>query len=204
MPRGEEVIAEGDIVGMIVPPEMRDQCRRFGRELYERKRGGDRHHRRADGSEVSIDANVNGKLAECAFYLRFEPWLQPPDFRITRENDRGIDFTLPSDETVDVKEMGRWGYEFNPLRFPLREKTPDGLTRAGWSADIGCMAWPRAEGAFLVGWIDKLAFLGLMQERNFGYGVRYTVPWRELEPIYSMPIWAEWATGGSVPRDTRA
>ena len=200
----EEVIEEADIVAIDVPLKMQAQCVCFGRELYERKRGGDQHHRRADGSAVSIAANVSGKLAECAFYLRFKPWVQPPDFRITRENDQGIDFTLPSEETVDVKEMGRWGYEFNPLRFPLEDETPEGLTRAGWTADIGCMAWPRPGGAFLVGWTDKLMFLGQMKRNNFGYGERHTVPWRDLESISSMPIWAEWADGGSVPRDTRA
>jgi hypothetical protein len=184
------MLTKRDLVPIEVPSYYVPICNDFGERLYRKKKANDRHHYR-DNPARSMQANADGKLAEVAFALRFDLEDQL-DFEVRDVTDGNVDFTIEDGRTIDVKRMGAYWYDFNPLLKEIhglknmdRARALEKLAWAGFVADVGVMVWKRSDGLFtLVGWIPRGLFIGRSKPRSdFTHGLRWTVRWNGMEPI---------------------
>lgn len=93
--------------------------------------------------------------------------------------DQGVDLTLPSGLSVEIRYRTRRGWDF----------ALNGSDVSFLKSDIGILVWPgmSPNSVELMGWTSRVHMVSNAKTMNFGYGDRLVMPHAKLLPMSKFP-----------------
>ena len=161
-------------VHRIQKPMDRELITCLAKARYLSKRTAGISNTRSDGSECSIDNDIDATGAE---FFAAQEYGRPFDSSIGKKGDGGSDFTIPL--TVEVIWLGRDKHTGKPRTGGHLIVNPHEPQR--WADIYVVVAGGIDEGFNEVGWYPHRQLVSKPQ-KDFGFGSRYAVNVTELKP----------------------